>query len=612
MKHIAPTALVLALLLLAPDPSSGCGPGDADRTSGACLPGGRVFDFGTRDRPDSSDICPDQVIHGMAGVGGVAQFFMSLEHYDEEFYRPVWQGALQWIENDAEPGDPGYKWEAVHCDGIKAPGRVSTMWNAELFCRGYLYAEDSAYVAVADSAVAWVDSEKIDADTLYSGSNGYIWIEKAFEAPAPEYYSLGALHGMCAIGRHALEIYRISGSMMARDLAMGVGRTVRDAAVVDTEKGGHFWYAFGGMYGSPYTHTGFCLGAAGIIEFLIEMDYTLSGMGEVDYRAVAEGGLKWLMAVADSADGGLRWEKDLDHTGSGYWPIAGFGATGVGRAFLRAPHQFGEDVYLDTAIGAGDWIVAQADQSGDGRLAWWREVPADSSSDVKTSWCRGALGALHFLQRLGVETSNYFYTSTARKAVRWLESMQEETADGQFVFPVRVGDAEQVSGRAYGVSGMVNPVYDPADGVIDTEPFKSVAIDAAEFLIQRRIITEEGHYWNHSMPFDTTTVSVPDVPPPRRPDKFDARIYPTPSSGPFAILLRFDHPVSDQRLRLDVYDVGGRRVLSRAADGRIDGTEARIMWDGRDEKKRLVPRGVYFLRVLAGTQTRELKVAVIR
>ncbi len=71
---------------------------------------------------------------------------------------------------------------------------------------------------------------------------------------------------------------------------------------------------------------------------------------------------------------------------------------------------------------------------------------------------------------------------------------------------------------------------------------------------------------------------------------------PNPSGG--RTTLRFDLPAAC-RVRLDVYDVAGRKVRT-LADGRRDPGRFEAIWNGRDDDGRSVASGVYFVRLEAG------------
>jgi hypothetical protein len=100
-----------------------------------------------------------------------------------------------------------------------------------------------------------------------------------------------------------------------------------------------------------------------------------------------------------------------------------------------------------------------------------------------------------------------------------------------------------------------------------------------------------------------------------------------PAAGPGASALQlgapFPNPSRDggatvryvlprrSEVRLDVFDVGGRRVrtlVSATADA--GGHAAR--WDGRDERGAPVAAGVYLIRARAGGEVRDRKITVVR
>jgi hypothetical protein len=64
-------------------------------------------------------------------------------------------------------------------------------------------------------------------------------------------------------------------------------------------------------------------------------------------------------------------------------------------------------------------------------------------------------------------------------------------------------------------------------------------------------------------------------------------------------------------VRVEVYDVAGRRVLTRDL-GRLAAGWRNVRFDGRDESGRALPGGVYFYRVTAGSETHTRKMVIAR
>ena len=79
---------------------------------------------------------------------------------------------------------------------------------------------------------------------------------------------------------------------------------------------------------------------------------------------------------------------------------------------------------------------------------------------------------------------------------------------------------------------------------------------------------------------------------------------PNPSRG--RVLVEYSVP-EDGEVILRVYDVAGRRVKDLVS-GRVKAGIHRLEWDRRDVRGKLLPSGVYFLRLEAGgfRETRKL------
>jgi hypothetical protein len=65
------------------------------------------------------------------------------------------------------------------------------------------------------------------------------------------------------------------------------------------------------------------------------------------------------------------------------------------------------------------------------------------------------------------------------------------------------------------------------------------------------------------------------------------------------------------RVRIDIFDVGGRRVRTIVDEEREPG-EQWAVWDGRDRLGKEAATGIYFARLSAGTETAVRKVVRLR
>jgi hypothetical protein len=83
---------------------------------------------------------------------------------------------------------------------------------------------------------------------------------------------------------------------------------------------------------------------------------------------------------------------------------------------------------------------------------------------------------------------------------------------------------------------------------------------------------------------------------------------PNPFSSATSVRLALARP---GRVRLDVFDIGGRLVRT-LADGAISASTADVPWDGRDASGRPAAPGVYVLRVESPDGTAAAKAVRLR
>jgi flagellar hook assembly protein FlgD len=83
---------------------------------------------------------------------------------------------------------------------------------------------------------------------------------------------------------------------------------------------------------------------------------------------------------------------------------------------------------------------------------------------------------------------------------------------------------------------------------------------------------------------------------------------PAPNPGSGRVEFRFKLP-SASDVSIGIYDVRGRRVRMDRI-GEVGIGEQRYLFDGRDEAGRLVPSGVYFVRLSADNLVRTQKFVV--
>ncbi|HEY2956257.1 MAG TPA: S8 family serine peptidase [Candidatus Eisenbacteria bacterium] len=78
--------------------------------------------------------------------------------------------------------------------------------------------------------------------------------------------------------------------------------------------------------------------------------------------------------------------------------------------------------------------------------------------------------------------------------------------------------------------------------------------------------------------------------------------------GTHEVALEWQAPEADAARRIEIFDVGGRR-LRRLGLGA--GEEGTLRWDGRDESGRRLPAGIYFARLTSGSLRAQARVVLI-
>jgi hypothetical protein len=85
-----------------------------------------------------------------------------------------------------------------------------------------------------------------------------------------------------------------------------------------------------------------------------------------------------------------------------------------------------------------------------------------------------------------------------------------------------------------------------------------------------------------------SAVAVPDL----LPVISELNIFPNPFNPRTTVSFELRQP---QRVRIEVYDIAGRRI-ARLADRHFAAGEVSVTWDGKDGTGRGVPAGTYLIR----------------
>lgn len=84
--------------------------------------------------------------------------------------------------------------------------------------------------------------------------------------------------------------------------------------------------------------------------------------------------------------------------------------------------------------------------------------------------------------------------------------------------------------------------------------------------------------------------------------------YPNPFNP--STTFRFTAPPGETA-NLTIYDVLGRRVAEPLAASRTSSAETAVVWDGRNDRGRALPSGVYFAKLRVGNETHSQKIHIV-
>ncbi len=594
------------------DPDASCGlfgkmpeyPGWVDEMRAAAglppLADSRTVGVSSAGGDASSVVAPPGRAHGIVSMGAVAQLFMEANYVGSDTY---WKGALDWMATRAVPQTGGgvawYAWENVD-PTLDKIAKVSTAWNAMAFAEGYLRTGNTAYRDLANDAMLWLDNVKLPLSWFGTWLPGWVNAPGCFyfeELPYPHDYSFAA-YGNTGIARGAVEVYRATGSTHALNVALCTVDALEFIAD-DDGAGGKSWAARRPL-DYNLTYTGFCGGTSGIAELFIDMARTWPT--NMRYEQLARAALTHMINIAVSEPAAPRqpaykW-PGREGVPPSYSVIAGGGAAGIGRLFLQAHALWGDQAFLDHAVGAGNYVLYQGNEDVVQNTLDWTAHFGD------TNWCVGHIGPMNYLGELYDVTADLTYGVAYLRAANWLSGqlLTFPTTPGG-MFPAHIASTIQTTDFIWGYTGLMNSFYQGLPSAGYLEPALSMYVQVLQWTEALAVPEAGGLVWQWT--YDLAT--IPRLSEPRA-DVLRATVRPNPSRYGVEVTiggLSSEEAGSDGELSLRVYDVSGRLVRVLTGAPHRSGGAARWHWDGNDDGGRRVPQGAYY--AVAATATgREL------
>lgn len=617
------SVLGLALVLAWPGPASSC---NLTKAGSACvltnpLPAKAAADGGYV--PEWTEAH----MHGLNGIGAVVQYFQEMEKWVPEA-TDVWQEACDWMVAHAQPGNPGVKWETWEelrgWENIF--GHPTTGWNAMALAEGYARCGNRTYLNAALGGMEWLVSEIIPIDSLMAGEEGCLFIEMYDQLPTQHIFN-NSTYGQAAIGQGGLGTWRFTGDSNALTIAECIAQALMAVSVPDGASGGIKWPFTDPVFPTGIFHLGRCAGAAGIIEFFLEM--VKSFPDSTQYVDQARGGLDWIASLAVPVPEAVnqpayKWpSKELPEPQK-YLEVIGGGAAGIGRVFLMGHEVFGDQVYLDNAIAAGNWLLHVAEAGPEPEMLYWHD---SGFPDFNTMHCRGESGIMDFFAHLYEASGDDLHGTAAAKAALWILHWVQRTRYGP-MYPFEPGGDFVNIDFWWSSHAIANPFYNELTQVAELWPLRDVYILPMNFLFNCKIVEDGGYTWNIQEPF---WPGLDDSPLPHEhaaspPARSLATSWPNPAREEVTVRTVYDPasrrakaggPPPAGQCELRVYDLAGRLVITlRSADGGWEkitdetgesvassgASELLWRWEGHDGQGRRVPEGVYLAQLHDGAK----------
>ena len=95
------------------------------------------------------------------------------------------------------------------------------------------------------------------------------------------------------------------------------------------------------------------------------------------------------------------------------------------------------------------------------------------------------------------------------------------------------------------------------------------------------------------------------------PDRGGFRLLASPNPMARATTVAFALPTT-RRVTVELYDLAGQRVRTLAVSREYPAGTHSLIWDGRDGSGRILPSGVYVLRLSTASESESRKIVMIR
>ena len=344
------------------------------------------------------------------GSPGIITLFSGLYDVtsDEKYYQYAVGGA-QWLIDRAIAEAGGYKWPQKEGESLYYTGLyVGTSGTGDAFLNLYETFLNTTYLEYAIGAADWLLSVAI-----FENQDECKWPSSHYASD----YCTDIIYGASGIGLFLLRLYDLTKNSEYLNHARYAGNWLINQA--KPAGSGYKWEVSNYC---PYFYTGFSHGAAGIGYFLAELfEYT----NDSQYLEYAEGAGQWLIDISvPEADGCKWWSKEGDTPS--YATGWCHGPAGTCLLFIKLYKITSDNIYLTYAEMGSNWLISLAISSGGGYK--WPHYQVSPNYD--TTICHGAAGIGDFFLEMFYLTDEDIFLDYAEGAAEWLKSVADSSSGG--------------------------------------------------------------------------------------------------------------------------------------------------------------------------------------
>lgn len=338
--------------------------------------------------------------------------------------------AARWLISVAKQPSPGcYKWFTSE--------QNSTWYYLELsegvcgigqfFAKLYNATGNATYLDYAEGAGRWLISKAI---SVSEDACKWEWFEGY---PS---YQTDKFGGVSAVGEYFLLLWKTTGNATYLEYANKSANWLLSKAV--PQYGGYKWNI---EEGSNINFTGWAHGVAGVSDFLRQLAVET---GNSTYMEYAEGGARWLIAIAQHpSDDQYAWVRiETDTSPSIYW--CG-GTTGIVQFFILMYETTGNATYLEYAKGGANWLISKAVNVNPGNTTF---------TQYYNIFCHGDPSTSYVMFMLYNATANQTYLRYGMESANWTISTGVEVNEKMMKWPSIVGTDYYETSMLRGAAGI--------------------------------------------------------------------------------------------------------------------------------------------------------------